>query len=174
MRRSFGVRGLIAAALASSILTFSGLSHAQVRPVVIDDDDGGNVAQFVTWFKRLAASGVPVRFRGLCHSSCTLGLMLPPTQACIEPTASFGFHLFTYGGRFDTSMTQAYVRRYMPAGVQEWLKDKRLTPSFTYMSAAEIVEAGVLPWCEGTAPPVASIEAPAGEPEHEEDDAGEE
>lgn len=138
----------IAAAVAA-ILTFAHLSYAEVKPLVIDNDDGGIVDSFIMWYERVRASGVPVRVRGLCVSACTIVTSLPRDQVCIEPTASFGFHLFAFGGAPDAGMTQAYIRRYYPAALQAWLKTKpALTPNVMYMSAAEAVESGTILPCD--------------------------
>lgn len=139
--------GVTAAALA--ILTFASLAHAEVKPLVIDNDDGGVVDTFIMWYDRVRDSGVPVRVRGLCSSACTIVTSLPKSQVCIEPTASFGFHLFSVGGDPDMGATQAYVRRYYPLALQAWLKTQSdLTPRVVYMSAAVAVESGTINACD--------------------------
>lgn len=144
-------RRVVAAILAASILTFASLAHAEVRPVVIGDDGGGNVATFVMWYKRLAESGVPVRVRGLCVSACTFVLMLPKSQVCVEPTASFGFHLATDGDdNADVPITAALIRRWYPESVRKWLVGKTLAERPIYMTAEEAVKLDVFPACDMT------------------------
>lgn len=138
----------IAATLAA-ILTFSTLSLAEVRPLVIDNDDGGDVDTFIMWYERVRASGVPVRVRGLCASACTIVVSLPREQVCIEMTASLGFHLFAVRGDFDPNATQAYIRRYYPIELQAWLKGQpALTPVVVYMSATEAIESDSMRLCD--------------------------
>lgn len=143
-------RRVIGAILAAAILTFSFLAHAEVRPIILGDDYGGNVATFVMWFKRIADSGVPVRIRGLCISACTFVLMLPKSQVCIEPTASLGFHLASTEDEADIPMTQALIRRYYPEAVRKWLIGKTLTERLYFMRADEVVKLDVFPACDMT------------------------
>lgn len=138
MRRKI-LAALTALALATSV---------SAAPFVIDDDDGGGVEQFLMWYKRLADSGVPVVLRGICVSACTLVLQLPKSQVCVEPSASFGFHLWSMYGQPSPTFTWAGARRYYPKVVQEWMKAQPplgLAP--TYMTAEEIVKLGIFPWC---------------------------
>lgn len=60
-------------------------------PIVIRNDDGGNVTGYVARRNQLAASGRPVRFEGYCASACTLLITLP--NACLAPDATVGFHM---------------------------------------------------------------------------------
>lgn len=138
------MRRIITASLAALMLTTSAIAE----PIIIDDDDGGQVDQFLMWYKRLADSGVPVVLRGICVSACTLVLRLPKSQVCVEPSASFGFHLWSMYSTPSPSFTWAGARRYYPKVVQEWLKAQPplgLAP--TYMTAEEIVKLGIFPWC---------------------------
>lgn len=144
-------RVIAAALLTLPILTFASVGHAEVReikPIVLDDDDGGNVDTFVTFYNRIRASGVPVRVRGICVSACTIVLSLPQDQVCIESTASFGFHLAATGGHPDPDFTKAMQRRYYPPSIQNWLKDKTLTPHVIYMLSDEAVGLGAIRWCD--------------------------
>jgi hypothetical protein len=140
----------VAAALAAC-LTFASVSHAQVsKPIVIDDDDGGNVDNFLLWYGRLRASGTPVILRGICISACTFVLALPKSQVCVEPTASFGFHMAAINGKAVPGMTGALIRRWYPEPVRRWLADKDLQEEPIYMSASEAVKLGVFPACGAT------------------------
>lgn len=153
------MRRRITAAIAA-ILTFASLAHAEVRPLVIDNDDGGDVDTFIMWYERVRQSGVPVRVRGICASACTIVTSLPKEQVCIEPTASLGFHLFRVNGDSDPGATQAYIRRYYPVELQAWLKDQPdLTPNVVYMSAAEAVESGSVRPCDPSTTDDAAAEA---------------
>jgi len=116
---------------------------APVDPIVLDDSEGGQISTFLDFFKAIKASHVPVQIRGWCFSACTLVLMMPKEQLCVEPGALFGFHLATTGGGFTSTplpeITQALYKRYMPAGVLAWLATKTLTSDLSYLTADEAI-----------------------------------
>jgi hypothetical protein len=119
-----------------------------ISAVVIDDDGGGVVNTFIAWYTRLKDSGVPVRLRGICMSACGLILMLPPSQVCVEPTASLGFHLAADDLGPYEAYTRVVILRYFPQTVQGWLANKTLTlQRMVFMDAKTIVELGVFPAC---------------------------
>lgn len=121
----------------------------QVKPIVIDDDPGGMVEDHLKWFRRVKESGIQVRVRGICASACTFVLALPRGQACAERTSSFGFHLVRdVDGEPDPGATQALARRFYPQSVLDWLKDKKLGMSLTFMPAAEAVSIGAIEACD--------------------------
>lgn len=57
---------------------------------IVQSDRGGWIGQRSKEIRALRASGQPVELRGTCLSACTMYLSLP--NACIAPTATFGFH----------------------------------------------------------------------------------
>ncbi len=123
-------------------------------PFVIDDDGGGEVSTFQMWYERVKEAGVPVRLRGICMSACTFVLILPPSQVCVEPTASLGFHLAADKFGPDPAMTAAIIRRSYPQVVQDWLKDKKLAlERMIFMDAETIVKLGIFPACDVPAAP---------------------
>lgn len=137
------ISGLLFA--AAMLVLGANIAHSAF---VIDDDDGGSVDQFLMWYKRLADSKTPVVLRGICVSACTLVLTLPKSQVCVEPTASFGFHLWQMYGTPNPPFTWAGARRYYPKVVVDWLKAQPpLGMAPTYMTAEEIVGLGIFPWC---------------------------
>lgn len=142
-------RGLIAAAVAAGLLVAPCEVQA-TQPVIIDNDHGGSVDAFAMWYNRLKDSGVPVRVRGLCVSACTLVFMLPKSQACVEPTASFGFHLASEDDEPDIEVSKAIVRRWYPEPVRRWLVGHTMTSAVIYMSAQEAVKLDALPACVPT------------------------
>lgn len=139
----------IALSLAAC-LTFASLGHAEVRPIIIDEDEGGRVDTFLMWYGRVRDSGVPVQVRGLCGSACTLVFNLPREQLCAESTASFGFHLFSYNGEPNPTATEAYMRRYYPAALFNYIKANNIPVKdyLYYVSGAKLIEAGVIRACE--------------------------
>jgi hypothetical protein len=147
-----GVTMLLLVAFMTSPARAFGDGELSARPaisaVVIDDDGGGVVGTFIAWYTRLKDSGVQVRLRGICMSACGLVLMLPPSQVCVEPTASIGFHLAADSLGPDETYTAAMIRRYFPPVVRAWLADKTLTlRRMVFLDADEMVELGVFPAC---------------------------
>lgn len=140
-------------AAAAALLTFASIAHAEVRPVVIGDDHGGNVDTFLMWYGRLRDAGAPVVLRGVCESACTFVLTLPRDQVCVEPTASLGFHLATIDEKPEPEVTGALIRRWYPESVRKWLATRKLRAVPTYMTAREIVELGIFPACALPTPP---------------------
>jgi hypothetical protein len=140
-------------AIGLLIITAQWAARAETSGViVIDFDGGGNVADHLKWWTRIKNAHIPVRFRGMCVSACTLGLMLPLEQMCAEHTASFGFHLASDEDGADPEFTKALILRYYPQAVQEWLKGKKLTVNrILFMSADEAIKLGVLPACDSPA-----------------------
>lgn len=135
-------------AAVAALLTFASIAHAEVKPIVIDNDGGGNIAFFSMWYERLRESGVPVRVRGMCDSACTIVLSLPHDQVCMERTGSFGIHLASYDGESAPSMTGAFIRRWYPEKVRQWLMGQTLHEAPLYMSANTVVRLGIFPMCE--------------------------
>lgn len=60
------------------------------QPIVIRNDDGGNVTGYIVRRSQLAASGRRVEFQGYCASACTMLITIP--NACLAPDATVGFH----------------------------------------------------------------------------------
>lgn len=144
----------LVATLAALVLPGSATSQQVHKPVlVIDDDEGGYIADHLKFYARIRDSGIPVRIRGLCVSACTLVLTLPYEQTCIEPTASLGFHAASAYGRINLDYTRVLITRYYPQAVQDFIaawmdKNGALTDKVFYMSAAQAVELGVMRACE--------------------------
>lgn len=142
-------RGSIANILIATLILLALIQPAFPSPVIIDDDNGGNVDTFRMWYKRLADSGAPVVLRGICVSACTFILSLPKSQVCVEPTASLGFHTWSTGREPDQSYTDAGARRLYPIVVQKWLAAQvAMKPwPITFMTADEMVSLGVFAPC---------------------------
>ena len=143
------VKSAVRAALfGAALIAATGFAASQPGVIIIDDDYGGSVKTYVDWWGRVRESQIPVRFRGMCISACTIGLSLPRAQMCVEPTASFGFHLASDSAGADEEFTRALILRYYPRQVQEWLENRRLTLNrLIFMSASEVVQLGIMPAC---------------------------
>ena len=116
---------------------------------MIDDSPGGEIDTFRSFYAALKNSRVPVILRGICVSACTLILMLPKSQVCVEPTALLGFHLASDGsGTPLPEYTEALIRRLYPTAIRDWLKGQVLTiEHILWMPADEIVQLGVFSPC---------------------------
>ena len=90
--------------------------------VTIGSDRGGHVITYALRMKRLEKKGTPTRFRGRCDSACTLYLALPPTQTCIMPGATFGFHLPYGASQAGNRIAARYMQRAYPSWVRSWVK----------------------------------------------------
>lgn len=144
----------LVAALAALVLPGSATSQVHKPALVIDDDDGGYIADHLKFYARIRDSGIQVRVRGVCVSACTLVLTLPYEQTCIEPTASLGFHAASAYGRVNLDFTRVMITRYYPQAVQDFIaawvtKNGVLTDKVFYMSAEEAVRLNVMRACEG-------------------------
>jgi hypothetical protein len=116
--------------------------------VVVRDDPGGMVSDYIRWLERVADASVLIRIEGQCISACTLVLALPPGAACMLPTAKFGFHLASIDGVPNEEATQELIQRFYPPRVQQWIKDHGpLVSAPTYMLGSEAIELGVIEEC---------------------------
>lgn len=93
-----------------------------VQPIVINNDFGGELAQYVIATRRLKISGEAIQFRGQCDSACTLLLSLPKKRLCVYPGASFGFHRAYGASAHLNKSATAYMRRTYPVWVDKWIE----------------------------------------------------
>ena len=63
-----------------------------VQALVINDDHGGRIGDYVDKYNVLRASGEKVIIDGMCASACTIVLTLPKEQVCATRRARLGFH----------------------------------------------------------------------------------
>ena len=87
--------------------------------IVIENNDGGNILQFSSWFATLYQSGISVHIRGECKSACTMVLALG-AQACLESGAKLGFHAASIGDKFNADATLFLANNYYPANIRAW------------------------------------------------------
>lgn len=141
----FGV-AVAVAALVASVLTVPPPSRASVS---IHLDPGGNVADYLRWYRRLTDAGVIAKVDGSCVSACTLVLAMPSSASCITPEARLGFHLASLNGVDDPAVTEELVQEFYPPSVQQWIKEHGpLVSAPIYMSGAEAIALGVMKECE--------------------------
>ena len=84
------------------------------KPVVILDDRGGRVSDYVTMAERYTNEGREVRIIGLCWSACSLALSVP--NVCVGSMATIMFHdaydLKT--GKINLEVTRDILSRLPP------------------------------------------------------------
>ncbi len=130
---------LLATALAPPV-------QAQSTAMVVRNDRGGLLGQRNAEIRALRASGQRVELRGLSLSACTMYLSLP--NACVSPSAIFGFHGPSRGGRplpaaeFE-HWSELMARNYREP-LRSWFmaKGRFITEGYFEMSGAELIRLG--------------------------------
>jgi hypothetical protein len=111
--------------IAGAMLLASGASSASAT-MLITEDRGGQIGQYLQAFAALRSSGEDVVVDGNCFSACTLLLgLIPRERVCATPRARFGFHaawMPDENGQPVTSPmgTQALWNVY-PSKVRSWI-----------------------------------------------------
>lgn len=114
--------------IAGAILLVSGVSSASAT-MLISEDRGGQIGQYLQAFATLRSSGENVVIDGNCFSACTLVLgLVPRERICATNRARLGFHaawMPDENGRPVTSPmgTQALWAIY-PNKVRAWINRK--------------------------------------------------
>jgi hypothetical protein len=147
-----------ALALAAAVLA-SGISSASAT-MLINEDRGGQIGQYMQAFALVRASGESVVIDGNCLSACTLVLgLIPRSQICATPRARFGFHAAWMpdgDGRPVTSTmgTQALWNIY-PGEVKRWInRHGGLSRHMIYMQGHDL--SGIVSSCGGAPQPTRS------------------
>jgi hypothetical protein len=126
--------GRILPLIATGVVLSMGAQLAHSAPLIgpsrsqnyqrIGSDRGGYVVQYALRMLKLKQSGKPVQFAGKCLSACTIYLALPPSQTCISPGASFGFHAPYGSSPNGNRMAQAYMLKSYPGWVRSWIASR--------------------------------------------------
>ena len=78
--------------IAAAVLTALTVTLASAT-VIIRDDIGGRMQDYMTRFRQLRDSGEPVVISGTCVSACTMVLgFMPSDRICAMQNAALGFH----------------------------------------------------------------------------------
>lgn len=118
-------------------------------PIVIEWDGGGYISDYLDRAAEMRGSGRMVRFRGACHSACTLYLaLLPKAQICAEPKAEFWFHSpYLPPDRKPAPETQAWMMSVYPKAIRAWIDQRGgLTPKWTVLRGHTMRK--LVPLCE--------------------------
>jgi hypothetical protein len=111
--------------IAGALLLIGGVSSASAT-MLITEDRGGQIGQYMQAFAALRSSGEDVVVDGNCFSACTMLLgLIPRERICATSRARFGFHaawMPDENGRPVTSPmgTQALWNIY-PNKVRAWI-----------------------------------------------------
>jgi hypothetical protein len=142
--------GRILPVITAGVVLSMGAQLAQSAPLLspsrnqnyqrIGGDRGGYVVQYALRMLKLKQSGKPVQFAGGCLSACTIYLALPPSQTCISPGASFGFHAPYGSSPSGNRMARMYMLKSYPGWVRSWissrggLSNRVITMNYAYAS----------------------------------------
>jgi hypothetical protein len=150
MRRFILTCILALAALSPARATDSGIvENSRQGTIVIKDDHGGGVEDHAKFYNRIRLAHIPVRVEGYCNSACTFVLAMPPSEVCVTPKASFGFHLATIDGIPSRKLTNLLIHRSYPDVVKTWIRrHEPLQPEMTSMLADEAIELGIVRRCD--------------------------
>lgn len=119
------MRSLIASLLLWA--SIAGSVSAQ-SVVVIHNDEGGLVRNYLDKYDAMRESGTRIILAGDCVSACSLVLTLPKWQVCALPYARLGFHAASdnIGGPADLKATHEIAVLFYPRVVWKWLHTTRV------------------------------------------------
>lgn len=130
------IRAIIFAALVALAGCAAGqVPEAPTKPIIIRDNDGGNVHAFMQQRARLERSGRPVQIHGRCVSACVVFATMK--NACLAPDSTLFFHGAS-GGWVDLAerriggVLRGEMRRL-------WLDEWRHTTEFERVAARRAV-----------------------------------
>ncbi len=112
---------LFAAAIVSALTVTSASAT-----VVLNDDIGGKMEEYIARFQQVRNSGETVVIDGTCLSACTMVLgLVPRDRVCATPNAVLGFHAaWMYdksGGRVASASGTRDLMKTYPASVRAWI-----------------------------------------------------
>lgn len=119
--------------------------------VIIKDDGGGDIYEYVAKYLSLQWSGERVVIDGECLSACTLALgLLSKEQRCFTANARLGFHAaYTESGKAQIGNpigTDIFWLTY-PAEIRRWIADHGgLNAKVIYLEGKEL--AAMYPPCK--------------------------
>ena len=89
-----------------------------VKPIIILDDRGGRVSDYIKAAQNYTDQGREVRIIGLCWSACSLALSVP--NVCVGPMATVMFHdaYNLTSGQTDSAATK-YLLDRLPVKIQK-------------------------------------------------------
>jgi hypothetical protein len=118
------VRATLFAAVLSLIAAVPASADLRIR-----SSAGGEVAEYLTLFSLMRASGERVVIDGPCFSACTLVLStIPRERICVTRRAVLGFHaarwVDQYGSEYPASDETQMIAATYPAPIRAWIARK--------------------------------------------------
>jgi hypothetical protein len=106
--------------------------------IVIANDNGGNVENYLTERDRLKRLGLPIEIRGKCVSACTVFYSLP--TACLASGSYLGFHGVSGGGPLGPTVQERQLRDTYRNGIRDqYWSEWRMSNEITKVPAAEVI-----------------------------------
>src|SRR5271168_2592215 len=114
----------VAAVALPLVLMVTSLSPA-FATVIIYDDVGGRIGDYLTKYHALREKGEQVVIDGTCASACTMLLgVIPRNRICVTPRAVLAFHSAwtpTSEGEQISSAGNFYLWSNYPSDVRKWI-----------------------------------------------------
>lgn len=136
MLRKIAIHALAMAALVQATLASS---LDDPPKIVIKDNKGGMIGDFLAFKSFLERYEINVVFDGPCISACTILLLLPKERTCVTPNAQFMFHRAMHPDpEVEQAATEA-IFTYYPGWVQDFIVEKGgLTRNFIIMKYSDV------------------------------------
>jgi hypothetical protein len=114
------------AACLVTVAAYAAIMGSATALVLIKDDFGGQIEEYLDKYERLRVAGEQVGVDGVCSSACTLVLgIIPADRICVTARARFGFHSawrWTARARTVESLEgNRFLLSIYPAKVRDWL-----------------------------------------------------
>ncbi len=147
-------RGIFILGIAIFGLVHPTGSSAAVRvekPLVLADDMGGLLRNYLAKLDEVERTGRQVEIRGKCYSSCTI--FLSASHVCVSPEARLGFHGPRYRGKHITPDRFDYWSRVMaehyPPSIARWyMSDARFKTWGVKIVTGENIMTHGIPACK--------------------------
>jgi hypothetical protein len=130
------------------LAVFSASDAQAQKLLLIQNDAGGVVRDYVINANLAELRGEAVQVTGWCASACTAYLGNPGT--CVTPSASFGFHGPSGGTAEENRRAALVLARQLPEAIQGWYLREAVHlkgRAHIVVSAAQLVWAGAARWC---------------------------
>jgi hypothetical protein len=135
--------------IATTVLSATLTTTSARATVLIKNDNGGLMEDYVARFQPVRESGEPVVVDGTCLSACTMVLgLVPRHQVCATSNAILGFHAAWQfnksGDRVASASGTRDLMKIYPASVRAWIaRHGGLTPNMMFVrgrNLAAIIE----------------------------------
>lgn len=127
--RSRGLITLFAVLIIALCVTFAGTGRRTPSlgsTVVIADDGGGIITNYIAKYQGIAASDDSVIIDRYCGSACTLFGIVPRNRVCVTRNAVLGYHgawghTFLFFGRVELPANTELMWRHYSPDVRVWI-----------------------------------------------------